>query len=108
MEVVIGISGATTVAGLMVALFKFGVPSAPSKVIAGFAFIAGQLSAILVTMAGAGLHRDQRTFATIVITGILCAAAAAGISRTDNSAEKNRTNPPGGDTKPPENSGGVL
>lgn len=101
MEIIVGISGATTVASLLVALFKLGVPAASSALIAGIAFLAGQLGAALVTMASTGLAGDQKTIATVVVTGILAAAAAAGISRTDQSAEKARTNPPGGDTKTP-------
>jgi len=42
---------------------------------------------------------NQKVIAGIVLTGIMASAAAAGISRTDQSAEKNRTNPPGGDIK---------
>lgn len=91
MEIIVGITGATTVASLLVALFKLGVPSASSAFIAAMAFVAGQLSAVLVTMASTGLAKDQKTIATVLITGVLCAAAAAGISRTDNAAEAKRT-----------------
>lgn len=90
MEVIVGISGASTVAMLLVSLFKLGMPTAPSKAIAGIAFLAGQLSSILVTMAGTGLATDQKTLATTIISGVLAAAAAAGISRTDQSAENSR------------------
>ncbi len=90
METIVGISGATTIASLLVALFKLGWPAAPSKAIAAAALAAGQLSALLTTMAGAGLHRTQMSIATLVITGILASAAAAGINRTDQSAEKAR------------------
>lgn len=102
MEIIIGISGATTAASLLVSLFKLGVPSASSAVIAGMAFMAGQLSSVLVTAAQGGLAMNQKVIAGVLLTGIMAAAAAAGISRTDQSAEKNRTNPPGGDTKPAE------
>ena len=101
MEIIIGISGATTAASLLVSLFKLGVPSASSAVIAGIAFISGQASSVLVTAAQGGLGVNQKAIAGIVLTGIMAAAAAAGISRTDQSAEKGRTNPPGGDTKVP-------
>lgn len=90
MDVIVGISGASTVAMLLVSLFKLGVPTAPSAAIAGIAFLAGQISALLVTMASTGLSTDQKVLATMVITGILSAAAAAGISRTDQSAENSR------------------
>jgi len=91
MEVIIGISGATTAASLLVALFKLGVPSASSALIALVAFLAGQASAALVTAAQGGLATDQKVIASILLTGIMAAAAAAGISRTDNAAEAKRT-----------------
>lgn len=100
MEIIVGISGATTAASLLVSLFKLGVPSASSAIIAGVAFVAGQCSSILVTAAQGGLAVNQKAVAGIILTGIMAAAAAAGISRTDQSAEKARTNPPGGDVPP--------
>lgn len=90
MEIIVGISGATTVASLLVALFKLGVPTASSAVIAGIAFIAGQTGAVLTTAASSGLALNQKVVSTVIVTGILAAAAAAGISRTDQSAEKAR------------------
>jgi len=90
MEVIVGISGASTVAMLLVALFKLGMPSASSAMIAAIAFLSGQASSVLVTAASAGLALNQKTIATVIITGVLSAAAAAGISRTDQSAEKSR------------------
>jgi hypothetical protein len=91
MEVIIGISGATTAASLLVALFKLGVPSASSALIALVAFLAGQASAVLVAAAQGGLAVSQAAIASVVLTGIMAAAAAAGISRTDNTAEAKRT-----------------
>jgi hypothetical protein len=61
----------------------------------------GQLASVLVTAAQGSLAMNQKVIAGIVLTGIMASAAAAGISRTDQSAEKGRTNPPGGDTKQP-------
>jgi len=101
MEIIIGISGATTAASLLVSLFKLGVPAASSAMIAAIAVLSGQAASVLVTAAQGGLAINQKAIAGIILTGIMAAAAAAGISRTDQSAEKNRTNPPGGDTKPP-------
>lgn len=75
---------------LLVALFKKGIPSAPSKAIAGVAFLSGQLAALLVTMANTGLATNQKVIATMIITGIIAAAGGAGISRTDQSAENDR------------------
>lgn len=90
MEVIVGISGASTVAMLLVALFKLGVPTAPSKAIAAVAFLAGQVASLLVTMASTGVAMDQKVIATQIITGIISSASAAGISRTDQSAENSR------------------
>lgn len=90
MEVIVGISGASTVAMLLVSLFKLGVPTAPSKAIAGVAFLAGQLASLLVTMASTGLLVDQKVIGSLIITGVIASAAAAGISRTDQSAENSR------------------
>lgn len=91
MEIIIGISGAATICGLLVALFKLGVPSASAALIALVAVLAGQASSVLVTAAGDGLAVNQKVISTIIITGIMAAAAAAGISRTDNTAEAKRT-----------------
>jgi hypothetical protein len=91
LEIIIGISGATTAASLLVSLFKLGVPSASSAMIAGIAFLSGQAAAILVAAAQGGLAVNQVAIATIILTGIMAAAAAAGISRTDQSAEAKRT-----------------
>lgn len=90
MEVIVGISGASTVAMLLTALFKLGFPSASSASIAFIAFVSGQASAALTTMASTGIHLTQQSISTLAITGILSAAAAAGVSRTDQSAEKKR------------------
>lgn len=75
---------------LLVSLFKLGVPTAPSKAIAAIAFLAGQLASLLVTMASTGLQVDQKVIGNLIITGVIASAAAAGISRTDQSAENSR------------------
>lgn len=103
MEVIVGTTGAATVAMLLVALFKLGVPTAPSKAIAGIAFLAGQLAALLVTMASTGVAMDQKVLATMAITGILASAAGAGVSRTDQSAETKRVEV--GAKEPPKENG---
>lgn len=90
METIVGISGACSVAMLLVALFKKGIPTAPSKAVAGVAFLAGQLAALLVTMANEGLSLQQKTIAVMIITGIIAAAGGAGINRMDQSAENDR------------------
>lgn len=90
MEVIVGISGASTAAMLLTALFKLGVPTAPSKAIAFVALLSGELASVLVTMATTGIYANQQVIGSVVLTGILAAAAAAGISRTDQSAETKR------------------
>jgi len=93
MEVIIGISGAATVATLLVAIFKFGVPSAPSKAIAMVAFLCGQLSAVAVQATGEGVVFNQKVIGTMFITGVLSAAASMGIRAVDQAAEAKRTGP---------------
>ena len=102
MEVIVGISGASTVAMLLVALFKLGVPTAPSKAIAGTAFLAGQLASVLVTMANGGLAANQKVIGSLIIAGVIASAAAAGVSRTDQSAETKRVE--AGSKEPPKES----
>lgn len=91
MEVIVGALSATTLAQLMVAIFKFAVPSAQSKVIAAIAFLCGQLSAIVVQAAGLGVSTSQKVIATMFASGILATAAAMGIRAADQSAESKRT-----------------
>lgn len=91
MEVIVGALSATTLAQLLVAMFKFGVPSAPSKLIAVIAFLSGQLSAVVIQAAGEGVTVGQKVIATMFASGILAAAAAMGIRAADQSAEAKRT-----------------
>lgn len=91
MEVIVGALSATTLAQLMVAIFKFAVPSAPSKLIAAVAFLCGQLSAVVVQAAGIGVSTSQQVLATMFASGILATAAAMGIRAADQSAEAKRT-----------------
>lgn len=93
MEVIVGISGATTVATLLVAIFKFALPSASSKLIAVVAFLSGQLSALVVQMAGDGVSTSQKVIAVMFISGVLAAAAAIGIRAVDQAAEAKRVGP---------------
>lgn len=44
-----------------------------------------------MTAAQGGLAINQQALASVLLTGIMAAAAAAGISRTDNTAEAKRT-----------------
>lgn len=75
---------------LLVALFKLGVPSASSALIAGVAFLAGQLAAVAVGAASGILTVNQAGIATVFITGVLAAAAAGGIRATDSTADAKR------------------
>lgn len=93
MEETVGILGATTVATMLVSIFKFAAPSASSKLIAFVAFISGQLSAIAVQGAGAGLSLSQKVIFSVIITGVLATAAAMGIRKADQAAEDKRTGP---------------
>lgn len=90
MDVVIGITGAATIASLLVSIFKFGVPSASSKLIAVVAFLCGQLSALGVQAAGDGIVWNQKVVAVMFITGVLGTAAAMGIRAADAKADSQR------------------
>lgn len=90
METIINVSSATTLTGLLVIIFKFAYPTASGKLIAAMAFICGQMSALLVAMAAETPMIGRRAIATIIITGILCTAAAMGIHSGDTSADDKR------------------
>jgi len=68
--------------------------------------VAGEAASVLMTMASTGLAANQKSIALTVITGVLAAAAAAGISRTDQSAENKRVE--AGAKEPPPAGGGEL
>lgn len=91
--ILVGVTGATTVTSYLVALFKMAQPAASSALIVLVAILVGQLCAVAVTAAGEGLSFTQKGVSTVFIMGILATAAAAGVSKTDKSAEEKRIGP---------------
>lgn len=93
MEQIIEVSAAVPIATALVLIFKFALPSSSSKVIAAFAFLSGQAGAILIAMAGDGIHANQKVIAIIVISGITATVTAMGLRAGENSAEARRVGP---------------
>jgi hypothetical protein len=91
MEALRDIAGATTVAFLMVAVFKAIYQSASSKMIGSFAVAAGQFAAVAMTGMRGELHFTQITVFSIIVTGIFATASAMGIRYFDGKADANRT-----------------
>lgn len=75
-------SVATVFCGVAVALVKFGFPSLPSWAV--------MLTAVLSGVGGALGYHYFPEVAQVVFAGVLAAAAAAGISRADRSADEKR------------------
>jgi hypothetical protein len=93
MEVIVGITGAATIASYLVAFYKLGKPDTTSFQLVIVAIAVGQIASVAVAAAGEQLVWSQKGIANIFLGGILASAAAAGLSRTDQSAEAKRTGP---------------
>lgn len=89
MDFVLTLGSAATATSLVVSLFKFAYPVAPSWAIALVSVLSGIGLALLVSLAQGDVLSAQ-TAATSVVAGIFAAASAAGITRTDQSAEQKR------------------
>lgn len=85
MDFAIDTTAAATITALLVALFKAAVPDAPTWGLIVAALAAGVLSSFLVAVAG-DVVLTQPVIAQTVISGILAAGAAAGVTRTDAAA----------------------
>lgn len=83
-------------AGYLVAFAKLGMPNISSALLVIVALAAGIASSALIALAG-GVSLDLQTSANTAIQGIVAAAIAAGLTRTDNAAEAKR---PDGDYTP--------
>jgi hypothetical protein len=88
-NVIIDASATATFTGLAVALFKSAWPAAPMWVLVLVSLACGIAIAFLVALAGnvvfVGPHIAQ-----VVLVGLMAAAVAAGVARTDNAASKLR------------------
>lgn len=77
----------------LVSLFKMGYPAATPARIVGVALLSGQIGTALVGLAAGGLHLTISSVASYIVFGILATAGAAGLNRTDQSAEAKRIGP---------------
>lgn len=89
MDPIIEAGAAAMVAGYLVALYKHAQPATASWALVAVAIVSGILSAFLVAL-GSGLELVAQTAAQTTIQGIIAAAVAAGLTRTDSSAEAKR------------------
>lgn len=90
MDFVLTLGTAATATSLLVAIFKFGYPAAPSWAVALVALLAGIGLSFLVALGQADVFTNA-TIAQSVLAGIFAAAAAAGVSQTNQAAEVKRT-----------------
>lgn len=89
MEPIVEAGAAAMVAGYLVAFVKLANPRIQSWVLVVAALIAGIASAFLIALSS-GVVLDMQTGAETIIQGIVSAAIAAGLTRTDNAAEAKR------------------
>jgi high-affinity Fe2+/Pb2+ permease len=89
MDFAIDTTAAATLCALLVALFKAAAPAAPTPLLIAVALVSGIAAAFLTALASDVVF-TQPTIAQTVISGILAAGAAAGVTRTDAAAERVR------------------
>ena len=90
MEMLRDIAAATTLAMLLVAMFKLMFPAATSKVVGVAAIVAGEFAALAMVGIRSEIVFAQGPLFTLIVTGIFAAAAAMGIRATDNKADEKR------------------
>jgi hypothetical protein len=88
-NVVIDASATATFTGLAVALFKSAWPSAPTWVLVLVSLACGIGCAFLVALA-ADVVFIRPHIAQVVLIGLMAAAVAAGVARTDAAATRLR------------------
>lgn len=89
MDPIVEAGAAAMVAGYLVAFAKLALPRIASWVLVVASLAAGISSAFLFALA-AGVAMAPQTGAETIIQGIIAAAIAAGLTRTDNAAEAKR------------------
>lgn len=80
---------AAVITGYIVAFFKLSFPDAHSSVLVAVAVSSGILANVLIAVAG-GAPISAQNGAQWLVQGIVSAAVAAGLTRTDNRAEIGR------------------
>lgn len=89
MDPIVEAGAAAMIAGYLVAFYKLANPATAAWALVVVALTAGVASAFLIALAG-GLVLNTQTGAETAIQGIVAAAIAAGLTRTDNAAEARR------------------
>lgn len=89
MDFAIDTTAAATLCALLVALFKAAIPDARTWLLILVALASGIGAAFLVALAS-DVVLVRPVVAQTVISGILAAGAAAGVTRTDAAAEARR------------------
>lgn len=85
---------AAMITGYCVALFKLYKPDAKSSTLVIVSVLSGIVASILVSVSNAGTYTIQDV-SQWLIKGILAAAGAAGLTRTDGRAETARSDAQG-------------
>lgn len=86
----IAVTGAAgLVCGYLVALFKMAAPNSKTATLVIVAIVSGILATVLVSVANGGTY-DLKDIAQWVIQGVIAAATAAGLTRTDGRAQEVR------------------
>jgi hypothetical protein len=89
LQFAVDVAASATFAGLLVGLFKLGVPAARSWLLVVVAIAAGIASAFLL-FVGQGGELTAQAIAQTVLVGITAAGTAAGVTRTDEAGENKR------------------
>lgn len=89
MDPIVEAGAAAMIAGYLVAFAKLAQPNIAAWLLVVTSLAAGISSSFLIALAG-GLMLTTQTGAETVIQGIIAAAIAAGLTRTDNAAEAKR------------------
>jgi hypothetical protein len=89
MDLIVGSAAAALICGYFVAGYKLSFPAAPSWTLMIAALLSGIASAFLIFFGDGGALTTQ-TAAQTITQGIAAAAAAAGLTRTDEAGENKR------------------
>jgi len=88
---------AALVCGYLVALFKMAFPNAKTATLVIVAIFSGVLATVLVSVANGSTY-DLKDVAQWIIQGVIAAAGAAGLTRTDGRAQEVRESAQGPNT----------
>ena len=89
-ELATEVGTAAVVTGYLVGMVKQARPELASWLLVVTALVSGILATFLVSIAQDGIVVDPQIIAGNIIAGIMAAAAAAGLTRTDFAGERKR------------------